>query len=131
MTDTQQVIDTVANMFAAVKMRDKTAFKAVLHEDFLLHENGQRLNADGIFELIVNAQDGGAEFDWNIIEPRVYVEGNLACLAYRNCGSVTRGGDRQSVEWLESATLIKDGDEWKVAFMSSMRESQHSAASTG
>jgi hypothetical protein len=126
-TDKQQVVDTIVNMFAAVKARDRVAFQALLQDDFLLHENGQCLDASGIFKLIVDAQNAGAQFEWNMVDPIVYVDGNLASLAYRNCGAVTRGGVRQPVEWLESATLIRGSSRWRVAFMSSMRDARHAS----
>jgi hypothetical protein len=130
MTDRQQVVDTVVKVFDAVKARDRVAFDAVLQDDFLLHENGQCLDADGIFKLIVAAQDAGTEFEWNIIEPLVHIDGNLASLAYRNRGAVTQDGVRQPLEWLETATLLRGTHGWRIAFMSSMRDARFTSPST-
>jgi hypothetical protein len=117
----QHLIDTVAALFAAAKANDFAAFKACASPDFFIHENGERLDASGVFHLIDNAQRNGAVFDWNICDPVVHIDGNLASIAYLNRGSVTRDNERQAVTWLETAILTRTDGKWRIAFMSSMR----------
>jgi hypothetical protein len=117
----QQIIDTVAVLLAAAKANDYATFDACASPGFFVHENGERLDAKGVFHLIVNAQRDGAVFEWNICDPIVHVNGNLASIAYLNRGSVTRNGEREPVTWLETATLTRTHGAWRVEFMSSMR----------
>jgi ketosteroid isomerase-like protein len=122
-TEQQDIVDTVANVFRAVAADDLAAFKALVRDDFFIHENGQRFDGQGIFDLIVNAQRAGAVFEWEVTEPTTQVQGDLATIAYTNQGGVTRDGERTAVTWLETAVLTrtKASQQWQVAYMTSMR----------
>jgi hypothetical protein len=119
----QEIVDTVARLFAAAQAEDLLAFQSSACSDFFIYENGKRFDSAGIFQLIVDAQRAGAVFEWHIVDPIAYIEGNLASVAYVNRGAVTRGGDTEPVTWFETATLTRDHGGWRVAFMSSMRTS--------
>lgn len=122
MTDEQiQIVDTVSALFAALKVLDFAALEACVRPGFFIHENGKRFDTKGIFALMENARRDGAVMTWNIHEPIVFIDGELASVAYLNRGGIERKGEQEAITWLETATLTRMENAWRVAFMSSMR----------
>lgn len=47
------------------------------------------------------------------------VKSNVAWVAYYNTADISVNGRKRSVNWLESAVLVKDGKAWKVQLLHS------------
>jgi ketosteroid isomerase-like protein len=121
--DKEQILKTLRLFFAAAERGDRDAFKACLTAEFFVHEGGERYDADGVFALIVNAQRNAKQLTWTVREPVLHIDGSLACVAYVNRGSITRNGTVECTDLLETATMARGSDGWRIAFMTSIRSS--------
>jgi hypothetical protein len=124
--DDAAVVQTIRSMFTAATNDDLKAFDALVEPGFYMYDNGQRFEGDAIMKLIGAAHAKGAKYVWNVTQPDVHVECDVAWVAYVNDGSVQPGPDKPAmpVKWLESAVLRRDGGTWKVVFFHSTREAQ-------
>jgi ketosteroid isomerase-like protein len=107
---------TLSNFFEALQARDSAGLRAILTDDFIVLENGRRLNGGRLFDTI---KASNRQYRWTITEPHVAIAGDLATIEYRNTGSFTGPDGRKVVEFAESATLRKVGTAWKLAFLHS------------
>ena len=116
-----KVIETVRAIFDAAKADDLDKFHAVTTRGFYMFDQGARFDGDAIMALIKADHAAGKRYDWNVTNPEVHVIGSTAWIAYINDGSVTDASGTQKLQWLESAFLQKEGDQWKIAFFHSTR----------
>ncbi len=114
-----KVIETVRAIFDAAKADDLDKFHAVTTRGFYMFDQGARFDGDAIMALIKADHAAGKRYDWNVTNPEVHVIGSTAWIAYINDGSVTDASGTQKLQWLESAFLQKEGDQWKIAFFHS------------
>lgn len=112
---------TMRDMYAALQTDDLTAFRAVTTKDFFAYDVGERFDGDALLNLIKDLHAQGAVFEWTVNDPKVEVACNTALVTYVNTGSVTRDGAKRDVSWLESATLVHDGQRWRIRFFHSTR----------
>jgi hypothetical protein len=115
------VIETVKAIFDAAKTDDLDKFHSVTTRGFYMFDQGARFDGDAIMALVKADHAAGKRYDWNITDPEVHVIGNTAWIAYTNNGSMTDASGTQKLQWLESAFLQKEGDQWKIAFFHSTR----------
>lgn len=116
-----KVIETVKAIFDAAKTDDLDKFHSVTTRGFYMFDQGARFDGDAIMALVKADHAAGKRYDWNITDPEVHVIGNTAWIAYTNNGSMTDASGTQKLQWLESAFLQKEGDQWKIAFFHSTR----------
>jgi hypothetical protein len=116
-----QIVDAVKTIFAAAQTDDVAMLNTAIAPDFYIYDGGTRLNGDGIMTLIKAQRAAGKRFEWNVTEPDVHINGNIAWIAYVNKGSVTDASGTTSQKWLESAFLEKQAGVWKIVFMHSTR----------
>jgi hypothetical protein len=119
--DQTQVIDAVKTIFVAAKADDLEKFHSVVAPGFYLYDLGARFDGDAIMTLMKSLHAAGEVLDWNVTEPDVHITGNTAWIAYVNRGSATIGAKTETLSWLESAFLEKQGGVWKIVFMHSTR----------
>lgn len=110
---------TMRDMYAALMTDDLYAFHAVTTKDFFAYDVGQRFDGDALIDLIKERHAQGVVFDWNVNDPKVEVDCNVALVTYVNTGSVTQAGAKRPRSWLESATLRHDGARWRIRFFHS------------
>ena len=112
---------TMRDMYAALQAHDLTAFRAATTKDFFAYDVGERFDGDALLNLIKDLHAKGTIFVWTVNDPKVEVACNTALVTYVNTGSVTRDGAKREVSWLESATLVHDGQRWRIRFFHSTR----------
>ena len=123
-----EVAETMRAMFAAAAADDATTFRAVTTPDFYSFDAGERFTRDALLALIKEARASGKTYVWNVTDPEVYIQGNLAWITYVNRGSVTDASGTKNVTWLESAVLQRENGTWRVRFFHSTRAAEKKAA---
>ncbi len=103
-----------------VKM-DKSEYRSVLTNDYLLLENGEIIDIEGDISAMP-APDSGYKrtdsFDFRLVK----FEGDIAYAVYFLKAEITdKLNGIQNKEWLESAILRRSGDGWKIALLHSTR----------
>ena len=87
--------------------------------DFLLLEDGDVWNMDTLanklspFKAVSFSRTNHLDFI------RTQVKGNIAWVAYSNSADMVINGQKMNVQWLESAVLVKEGNEWKIQLLHS------------
>ena len=103
---------TMEDFFRALSTADTTLIQQITTDDFILYEHDAIWNRDSLLSLM-SATKGR---NWEIQDPVVKAEGNLAHIYYYN---VSRKPEGRS--WLESALLINQKDTVRLAFMHSTK----------
>lgn len=116
-----EVAATMREMYAALKADDAQAFNAATTGDFFAFEVGKRLDSASLLTTIKAAHDRGAVYEWTVVDPKIEVECNMALVTYVNDGSLTEAGAKRPLSWMESATLVHDGQRWRIRFLHSTR----------
>lgn len=120
--DEATVVDTMHSMFAAYTHDDLGQFHHVACPDFYAFDQGKSFPGDTLFELIKKYHAQGNVFVWQVTEPKVHVDGNMAWITYVNRGSFAdASGKKMDVSWLESAVLSRTADAWCVRFLHSTK----------
>ena len=112
---------TMRDMYAALQTDDLAAFRAVTTKDFFAYDVGERFDGDALLNLIKDLHAKGAVFEWTVNDPKVEVACGMALVTYVNTGSATQAGVKRQLSWLESATLVHDGQRWRIRFFHSTR----------
>jgi ketosteroid isomerase-like protein len=116
-----QVIEVVRSMFVAATNDDLAKFHSVVARDLYAFDGGKRFDGDALMELIKTAHAAGKVYVWNVTEPEVHIEGDIAWITYVNRGSIQDASGTKSMNWLESAVLRKEQGNWRVQFSHSTR----------
>jgi hypothetical protein len=119
---TAAIVSVETHIFSALQNEDQASWERLTNRDFVAFEGGHRYSRTAFFELVRSAHAAGRHFEWSVTSPHVEVSCTLATLAYVNQGSVTQGGARSSVSWLETATFRYAAGQWRAVFIESMRE---------
>lgn len=115
------VADTMRDMYTALKTDDLERFHAVTTSNFFAFDAGKRFDGDALMDLVKAAHGRGAVYDWSVNDPKVEVSCSTALVTYINTGSLTEASATRALSWLESATLIHDGQRWRIRFFHSTR----------
>jgi ketosteroid isomerase-like protein len=116
-----KVVEAINTLFAALREENAAKFDSVVSPDFYSFDGGARFNGDRILALIKSLHAAGKQYEWNVTEPDVHINGDAAWIAYVNKGSITDSSGTKSQRWLESAFLQKQGGAWKIVFVHSTR----------
>jgi len=120
--DQARVVEIIEQMYVALTKDDLDQFKKLTTPDYLAFDGGERFTADSLARVIRDIHAAGKVYVWNVVDPVVEVDGNIALITYTNNGSVTdAAGAKKEVTWLESAVLRKDKGEWRIRFFHSTR----------
>ncbi len=117
----EKIVATVGTIFTAALTDDFAKFDSVVAPGFYIYDGGARFNGDSILNLIKAQHAAGKRYEWNVTEPDVHIDGNMAWIAYVNKGKITDASGTVDQRWLESAVLQKQNGEWKIVFMHSTR----------
>jgi ketosteroid isomerase-like protein len=120
-TEEVKVVDTVKAVFVAAGADDLEKFHEVTTTDFYAYDNGMRFDGDALMQAIQKQHAAGYVYEWNVTQPEVHVEGDVAWITYINQGSVKNAAGTQQVTWLESVVLEKKGGKWRIHFVHSTR----------
>ncbi len=116
----QKAHQAIINFFEGFSARDISIIKKHATADFLLLEDAMVWTTDTIANRFQQAKARGGSFtranSFDFIKTEI--KGQTAWVAYHNTAKIS--GDRpRTVKWLESAVLIKQGNDWKLQMMHS------------
>jgi ketosteroid isomerase-like protein len=101
--------------------QDKEKYRAMLTEDYLLLENGEIFDAEGDIALMPRPEDEYKRTD--VFDFRsVKIQRDLAYAIYFLKTDINdKNNGQRHVEFLESAILRRNGNNWRVALLHSTR----------
>jgi hypothetical protein len=108
----------VQDLFSAMSSFDHAEMKGLVTTDFQLLEAGEDWDIDDLINVI-NPSEYKRRNYFNVINTKI--SGQVAWVSYWNKATITNGDTNNSVAWLESAVMIKDGDKWKIQLLHSTR----------
>ncbi len=119
--DQSKVVDTVNTIFVAARADDVAKFDSIIAPGFYIYDGGARFDGDSIMSFIKAQHAAGKHYEWNITDPDVHINGNMAWIAYVNQGSIGDASGTVNQKWLESAILQEQAGAWKLLFVHSTR----------
>jgi hypothetical protein len=109
----------ITYFFDGLSELNDTKMRTYLTSDFLLLEDGEVWNADSLSKNFVRFK--GTDFrrknTFKFI--RNEVQGKTATVVYHNRAEVMVNGKPFVVEWMESALLVKEKNNWKIKMLHS------------
>jgi ketosteroid isomerase-like protein len=120
-TEQDKVNNTIKAMFQGLAEMNIEQIRNTSTEDIVILEHGEIWNIDTILTK-VNAMKLLNPTRVNSFEfMQTEIRGQTAWVTYRNKAIITMAGKDSEKNWLESAVLIKQGNEWKVKMLHSTR----------
>ena len=116
----EMVIEKVYDLFRAIESEneDRSKFFDVVTDDFLIYEIGQEIKKDDFLEFVESFNV--VEDDWELSGFKVSLDYNSAHVYFKNKGrfvvDTPDGKALLNYSWLESAYLVRDGDNLKIKF---------------
>ena len=114
----QAVFLPVQELFSAMSDIDYKKMKSVVTDDFQLLEVGEDWDIDDLIN-VVKPSDYKRKNFFNVIRSETL--GDMAWVSYWNKATFTNGEKEEVVAWLESAVMIKAGEQWKIKMLHSTR----------
>lgn len=113
------VNQVIIKFFDGLSEPSEQKLKETTTKDFVLLEDGEVWNLDSLtryFEGIRKAKTVRVN-EFKFIKNQA--QGNTAWVSYHNKATFTTNDKARSIEWLESAVLVKEGKEWKISLLHS------------
>ena len=114
-----KVNQTVTKLFDGIAALDTKMIKQYSTKDFLLLENGAVWNIDTLVSKLNQLKAVSFSRTNHLDFIKTEVKANSAWVAYNNAADMTVNGQKMSVQWLESAFLVKEGKDWKIRLLHS------------
>ncbi len=114
-----KVNQTVIKLFDGIAALDMKMVGRHSTEDFLLLEDGAVWNMDTLASRLNPLKAVSFSRTNRLDFIRTEVEGNSAWVAYNNAADMVVNGQKRNIQWLESAFLVKQGNDWKVRMLHS------------
>ena len=108
----------VQELFAAMSAVDHEKMKSVVTDDFQLLEAGEDWTIDDLIAVIKISEYQRRNY-FGLIKTKI--SGSMAWVSYWNKATFTKGENFETVAWLESAVLIRDGVSWKIQMLHSTK----------
>lgn len=115
----QPVEAAVVGFFNGLSLRNSDTLKFYTTADFQLLENGEVWNLDTLINKITPLKGSEITRTNHFDFITTSIKGNMAWVSYHNRADFRKGEKQQSVKWLESAVLLKEGGRWKIQLLHS------------
>ncbi len=114
-----KVNKAITKFFDGIATLDTKMMKQYTTKDFLLLEDGAVWNLDTLLRKLnpLKSVSFSRTNQLNFIQTDV--KGNVAWVAYNNAAAMSVNGNRRNVQWLESAVLVKEANDWKIQLLHS------------
>lgn len=115
------VTATLEGFFKALDVENEKAdlFYDYVTDDFIIYEFGTKMSKEEFLEFI-SGPSPITETEWNFDDIKISTDENSAHVSLLNTGSFVIETDsvklHQKYEWLESAFMVKEGDQLKIKF---------------
>jgi hypothetical protein len=111
----------IAGFFDGLSLIDSNKIKANATADFMLLEDGEVWNMDTLLSKVYVRKNSGIVRVNRFEFIKTEQQGNFAWVSYYNYADFSMNEKKQSVKWLESAVLKKEGNAWKIKLLHSTR----------
>jgi hypothetical protein len=108
----------VQDLFSAMSEVNHAKMKNTVTSDFQLLEAGEDWNMDNLIEVI-NPSEYVRKNYFNVL--KIKTSGDMAWVSYWNKATFTKGEKIDTAVWLESAVLIRNGNDWKIEMLHSTK----------
>lgn len=115
----QSVEAAVIGFFNGLSLRNTDSLKYYTTTDFQLLENGEVWNLDTLINKITPLKGSDITRTNHFDFITTSIKRNMAWVSYHNRADFRKGEKQQSVKWLESAVLLKEGGRWKIQMLHS------------
>jgi hypothetical protein len=120
-TEQAKVNNTIVAMFKGLADLSIEQIRNTSTEDLIILEHGEIWNMDTIVAKLneLKALNPVRVNSFDFVKTEV--RDHTAWVAYHNKAIVTMNGQKVQYHWLESAVLVKQGNDWKVKMLQSTR----------
>lgn len=112
---------SVSKFFDGISEIDPDKLRAYAAADFILLEDGHLWNMDTLVTKISGRKNSGIKRVNKFQFIKTEQSGNIAWVSYHNTADFSLNEKQQTVNWLESAVLKKEGGRWKIKLLHSTR----------
>jgi len=118
-TDSISVQQVVIKLFDGIAGLDSSEIVTHVTKDFLLLEDGQIWNTDSLIKVLkpMKTQDFRRTNEFRFVSQQI--AGGITWIVYYNTAHILFNGQKRDINWLESAVLVKDDNNWKVKMLHS------------
>lgn len=116
-----KVNNAIVAMFDGLAELSLEKIKKNSTADLMILEHGEIWNIDTIAAWISTVRSLNPVRTNSFEFIKTEIIGQIAWVAYDNKAVVTMNGQKTEKHWLESAVLVKEGNEWKVKMLHSTR----------
>lgn len=117
--DKEKVVEAIRMMFASMSNDNMAQYREVTTPDFYAFDMGKSMTSEQLIGVVKNARESGMTFSWQVTEPHVHINGQMAWITYVNHGVMRNGTEKKELTWLESAVLRKTDNTWRILFLHS------------
>jgi hypothetical protein len=117
-----EAINAIRNLFDSVNLTNysRESFSSAVTNDFQIFEMGEDFNFDSFNDVLAEAFNGFSSTKWELSKFKVLADLNQAHVSYHNHGEfLSNEGEKIISFWLESALVVRDGENFEVAFLQS------------
>lgn len=120
-TEQTKVNNTIVAMFKGLADLSIEQIRNTSTEDLIILEHGEIWNMDTIVAKLneLKALNPVRVNSFDFVKTEV--RDQTAWVAYHNKAIITINGQKVQYHWLESAVLVKQGNDWKVKMLQSTR----------
>jgi hypothetical protein len=117
--DKTQIEASVIDFFEGMSTLSESQMKAELTPDFILVEHGLIWNADSLITHLKPMIGRNVKRVNRFVFDKTSQTGDHATVVYHNSADFIMGEKKQTVNWLESAVLVKQAGKWKIKLLHS------------
>lgn len=115
----QQVNSTIAKFFDGIAELDFDKMKGSATNDIIILENGAIWTMDSLTSRLEPLKKMSYKRTNNLTFIKTEIKGNTAWVYYNNIADIIINEKPRNANWLESAVLVKEGEDWKVKLLHS------------
>ncbi|HEX8609238.1 MAG TPA: nuclear transport factor 2 family protein [Pedobacter sp.] len=117
--DKKQIEASIISFFEGMSVTSETQMKAELTPDFILVEHGLIWNADSLITHLKPMIGRNVKRVNRLVFDITSQTGDLATVVYHNSADFITGEKKQTVNWLESAVVVRQAGRWKIKLLHS------------
>ena len=112
---------SITGFFNGLSLVNADTLKHYSTTDFQLLEDGQVWNLDTLLSKVMPRKNSNIQRVNTFEFIRTTQSGNMAWVSYHNSALFTKGDKQKTMNWMESAVLVKDKGRWRIQMMHSTK----------
>lgn len=114
-----KVNQTLIKFFDGIATLDMELINQCSTHDFLLLEEGEVWNMDTFTKELNKLKTISFSRTNHLDFIQTEINGSSAWVVYNNAADIAVNEQKMSIQWLESAVLMKEGSDWKIRLLHS------------